>query len=432
MTTIKNLRVVLLAGFFLAGIQLAAHAQTDTTFLAQKITLQQYLNTVGKKNIGYAAERYKVDIAAAGVESAKVFPDPSLSLGISDNQQAKLQLGRTYEVGLGATLELGGKRSARINLAKSQTELSSALLMDFFRNLRADAATAYYNALQQSQLVKVQENSYQTMKKLANADSIRFKLGEISETDARQSKLEANTMLSSLFQLEADWKISLSQLSFFAGRKELDTLLFVPEGDFERLDRPFVLADLIVIAQNSRADAVAALNNKTVSENSLKLVKANRKIDLGLSTAFTYNTEATNEVAPSPAHHTVNAGISFPLKFSNFNKGDLHAAKFSINQSVLQYDEVLMQIQIEVTQASFNYKAARKQVEQYKNGLLSEAKKIFNGKVYSYKRGESSLLEVLDAQRTYNEVQQGYYESLYGYAAALIQLERAAGIWDLD
>lgn len=58
--------------------------------------------------------------------------------------------------------------------------------------------------------------------------------------------------------------------------------------------------------------------------------------------------------------------------------------------------------------------------------------KVLTGKVYSYKRGETSLLEVLNAQRTYNDVQQNYYQALFNYAGALITLECSAGIWDLQ
>ena len=48
-----------------------------------------------------------------------------------------------------------------------------------------------------------------------------------------------------------------------------------------------------------------------------------------------------------------------------------------------------------------------------------------------YKRGETSILDVLVAQRTYNEVQQEYLETMKGYAASLVALERACGIWDI-
>ena len=408
---------------------LTGKAQTDTSFARKAITLDRYLSLVGKQNLNYIAAQYNVSIAEAGIESAKVFPDPELNIGGYDNQQSTMHLGQGYSAGIGTTVELGGKRRARIALARSQAELSKALLQDFFRNLRADAAIAYFNAIQQYNLFRVLENSYTTMKQLADADSIRFKLGAITEIDARQSRLEAGNLLNSLFQSEADWKAALVQLSFNIGEGQADTFL-LPAGDAMQLHRNFSLPALISDAQINRADAIATQNAKTVAGKSLQLAQANRRIDLGISAGMQYAGEATNETAPTPAYRSISAGISVPLKFSNLYKGEIMAGKYAIKQSEVQYEQVMLQIQAEVTQAYLNYKAAEKQVTQYNNGLLTEADKVFAGKIYSYKRGETSLLEVLNAQRTYNEVQQNYYQSLYGYAAALITLERSAGIWD--
>ncbi|QNK64025.1 TolC family protein [Pedobacter sp. PAMC26386] len=425
-----NLTKYTLSLAFFTTIAFAGQAQIDTLSLKSKISVMQYLNRVGNENLGYAAEKYNVNIAEAGIETAKIFPDPQFSAGAFDNQQAKLKLGQGVTLGLGTNLELGGKRKARIGLAKSQTELSKALLLDYLRNLRADAALAYYGAIQQYELMKVQQYSYQMMKQLADADAIRHQLGAITETDARQSKLESSTLQNSVYQSEADWKNSLIKLSAYLRRSKVDTLL-VPDGDFENLARELNYQTLISNAQNIRADAVAALNNKTVAERSLALVKANRTIDLGINAGLQFNGVSKNEEAPTPYHRTFSAGFSVPLKFSNHYKGDLKAAQSTIKQAGVQYEQVLQQIQVEVTQAYFNYTAAQKQVQQYKNGLLTEGKKILTAKMYSYKRGETSLLEVLNAQRTYNEVQQGFYESQSNYAAALIELERSAGIWDI-
>ncbi|RAJ26330.1 TolC family protein [Pedobacter cryoconitis] len=420
----------ILSWCLLTGIALNGQAQVDTLSLKSKISVLQFLNRVGKENLGYAAAQYDVSIAQAGIETAKIFPDPEFSAGAFDNQQAKLKLGQGVTLGLGTTIELGGKRRARINLAKSETELNKALLLDYLRNLRADAALAYYNAIQQHELLQVQQYSYQMMKQLADADAVRYRLGAITETDARQSKLEASNLQNSVYQNEADWKGSLVKLSAYLGKKSAD-MLVIPDGDFENLVRDINYQSLISNAQTIRADAVAALNSKTVAERSLALVKANRKVDLGVNAGLQFNGVSTNVDAPTPYHRTFNAGFSVPLKFSNHYKGDLKAAQFTIKQAGVQYEQVQQQIQVEVTQAYFNYTAAQKQVQQYKNGLLTEGKKILTAKMYSYKRGETSLLEVLNAQRTYNEVQQGFYESQSNYAAALIELERAAGIWDI-
>ena len=78
------------------------------------------------------------------------------------------------------------------------------------------------------------------------------------------------------------------------------------------------------------------------------------------------------------------------------------------------------------------YLAYCKQVENYDNGMISNAQNVRKGKIYSYSRGETSLLEVLNAQRTYNDIQQSYYETLFNRAVALVELEKAAGIWDIS
>lgn len=82
-------------------------------------------------------------------------------------------------------------------------------------------------------------------------------------------------------------------------------------------------------------------------------------------------------------------------------------------------------------QAYWSYELCSKQVEQYDNGLLRQAAEVMEGKNYSYQRGEVSLLEVLDAQRTYDEVQAQYIETLFNYSVALVELERAVGLWDI-
>ena len=381
--------------------------------------------------MNYVAQKFNVNIAEAGIETAKIFPDPQLEVGGFDNGQRRMSMGYGFNSGLSWTLELGGKRKARIDLAKSEAELSKLLLLDYFRNLRADATLNYLTALQNKLLLDVKISSYQSMNQLAKSDSIRFKLGSITEIDARQSKLEAGTMLNDVFSGEAQWKSTLVSLFLFLGAKQTDTLIY-PEGDFSKFDRDFNLLQLITTAQNNRADLLAALQNKVVAQNLLKLAKANRVIDLGLATGATYASSDINIIAPTPSFTQFNGGISLPLKFSNNHPGELKAAYYYSLQTEIQYKQIELQIQAEITQAYFGYLASKKQVQQFNTGLLTEAKAVLDGKKYSYQRGETSLLEVLNAQRTYNDVQQNYYQTLYNNSATLIELERAAGIWDIN
>lgn len=425
MTNKVNLRKSILLGV-LCFITIAVYAQEK-----QVLTFGKYLNNVKNSNISYLAEKYNVNIADAAVKAAKVFPDPELSVSYGNNQNWDLQMGYNVDAELSYTLELGGKRKARIRLAQSEKEMTEALLEDYFRNLQADATIAYLEALKQKSLLEIQKSSYQQMAGLARADSIRFRLGDITEVDALQSRLEASTMLNDLYESEGELRNSLVQLALLQGSIDVE----LPDsigGTLAYYERHFDLPLLIVEAQNNRADLQAALKSNEVSQNNLRLAKANRAIDLGISIGGTYSSIVRNEIAPAPAFKGIMAGVSIPLKFSNANKGELRAARFAAEQQERQYEAVQQQISAEVVQAYHQYMTACRQVEQFNTGLLHEAETIFQKKRYSYERGETSILEVLNAQRTYNEVQVSYNETLFVCAATLVELERACGIWNIE
>lgn len=248
------------------------------------------------------------------------------------------------------------------------------------------------------------------------------------EIDAVQSKVEAGILLNGVLEAEADWKNAFSQIALMTGIPKSDTLYY-PNGNLQIPNRSFFLNDLITTAQNNRADLVAALYNKEVSQKALVLAQKERKMDidlkLGAGNLYSLNYEFPNTTA-------VTGGIAIPLKFSNHYKGDIKMAQFQILQAEDLYKQAELQIRVEISQAFQRYNAFCKQVDRFDNGLLENAQKVRQGKIYSYNRGETSLLEVLNAQRVYNDTQFDYFETLYNRAAALVELEKAAGIWDIN
>jgi len=390
--------------------------------------LAEYLNRVSTNNLGYIAEKFNLSISDAGVEKAKVFQDFSLSLDYTQSKEDGSNSGYSISSELGKTINLAGKRRARIDLALSENQLAKALVEDYFRNLQAEAAILYMEALKQNQLLRVKIDSYQTIKKLSDADSIRFSIGNIMEIDAAQSKVEAGILLNELQQAEAEWRNALNQIALMVGNEYCDSILF-PTGSLKNTLRAFVLSDLITSAVNNRTDLQVAMKNKEVSQRLLRLTRKERRMDIDLKLGL------ENSYLPaggSPAATGITAGIAIPLKLSNLNRGEIKIAQYQIEQADILYKQAELQVKHEVIQAYNLYIAYCKQVDSFDNGLLKNARNVKRGKIYSYERGETSLLEVLNAQRTYNEIQVAYHEALFNRAAALVELEKAAGIWDIS
>ena len=416
--------------YFIIGVTLLL-SMTNKVQAQEKevLNFEEYLSLVGKKNLGYAAQKYNIGMAEASIQTASMFPDPQLDLETTNNG-IKENMGYVYGASIGWTLELGGKRKARVNLAKDQSELSKIQLQDFFRNLRADATLGYLEALKSKAILEVQQDSYKNILQLAKSDSIRYRLGTISLVTSKQSKLEAASLLNEIYQAESAEQQAITGLAVFLSDGKITDRDVA--GDFNAFNRDFNIDDLIIQALNTRADLLAAKQNTQVAKSQINLEKANRKIDLGINAGAERHTEATNEIAPSPTVNAVKLGLSIPLKFSNRRNAGVKIAEMAHSQAELEYHQIEQGIQAEVMQAYQQYIATQKQVKQFHNGMLTEAKSILDGITYSYKRGESSILEVLNAQRTYNGVRKDYYQALADNATALIELERRAGIWYIN
>lgn len=395
----------------------------------QSLTYTQYMDKVNAGNLEYAAQKLNVSISEAEAIAANVRNDPQLGFNYFNNEQAKKKMGYGGSVSISQTVTFG-KRTANVELARSESALSKALLADYLRNLRADATVAYLEALKQDQLYKVKQNAYQNLYELAQSDSIRLSKGKIMEIDAIQSKLEAGMMYNELLQSESEMKNALASLSIYTGTKE-STLLFRPDASLHLPRHDFDLSDLIKQGTVSRSDITAAMQNIDVANRALKVARRERNMDVDVSLEVSHNAQVKNEEAPAPAYSGITAGIAIPLQFSRFNKGAILAAKRRTEQAAIEYDGAVLQVQNEILKAYHQYESLTKQVGHYENGMLEQANQVLKGKIYSYNRGEVSLLEVLNAQRTYDDVQALYYETLFNYASALVELEKSVGIWDI-
>lgn len=393
------------------------------------LSYQEYLGKVSSGNLEYAVEKLNVSTAQADLVAARVFNDPELSVSYFNNENSKLQMGEGFAVGLTQTVTLG-KRSAAIGMARSESELTQVLLTDYFRNLQADATLTYLEAIKQQKLYEVKKNAYNNLRQLAESDSVRYTLGKIMEVDAIQSKLEAGILRNEFLQAETDVKNAYAAMAVMMGTFSTDTL-YQPVSELQTQHKDFILGDLIATAIDSRSDLVAFYKNTIVAHKAVKVARRENIPDIDLSVEVGKNARVKNEEAPAPPFTGVTVGVAFPLKFSAMNRGAIHAAKFKEQQTHLQYDQARLQVQTEVLQAYHQYQSLVEQVKHYENGMLQQAKEVLNGKIYSYNRGEVSLLEILNAQRTYDEVQAQYIETLYNYNAALVELEKSAGIWDI-
>ena len=203
---------------------------------------------------------------------------------------------------------------------------------------------------------------------------------------------------------------------------------YYPVDKLDRVSKHYMLTDLISLGLQNRSDLVAAAASIDMSAKTRVLAKRQRIPDLDINVGVG-NDFAIPDIGPRSK--SISAGFAVPIMFSNIYKGDLKIAEYYEGQAEKQFSLVQLKIRTEITEAFQNYITAKSKVNNFEVNLLNQSEKVLQGKMYSYQRGETSLLEVLNAQRTYNEIQTSYIETQNESYNALIELERAAGIWDI-
>jgi cobalt-zinc-cadmium efflux system outer membrane protein len=392
------------------------------------LAFDAYLGRVLQSNLELAAERFNVPVAEAQIAIAKIFPDPTLTGGIGSIDLSHVGAPNSTTLGLSETVELGGKRGARVAVARSGHAGARADLDDFLRTLRANAAGAFVDALHARMVLERKRLTLVSLERLVAVNRERMRAGDIGEVAVLQSRVEAERFRSEVVAAEADVRSADLGLGLLVGQG--GPAAFTAAGDLKPETRAFDLARLIETARQARPDVVSKRYALDAGRSRVRLAHANRWIDLTLSVDWLHSGAGENDFL-QPPFDALGATLSLPLPFSHIYRGELDAAIAGQSQAEWALRSVEVKAEVEVRQAFEKYRAAAERVAIYKSGVLDDADKVLAGTLYSYQRGAATLLEVLDAQRTDNEVHIAYADALADDAHALIALEQAAGIWDV-
>lgn len=413
-----------------AGVAGAQGAASNPS--PEEITFLRFLGEVLVNNLDYAAERYDVSIAEAERAAAGVFPNPQLEIGDARDvtHHGAERMPEVRSIGITQTFELGGKRKARQRVAELNVRASAATLDEFLRNLRLDAATAFAEALATQHAYDEKRRSAAILNDVLAVSEQRLRVGDVSEVDVAQIRIEALQLRNEALASEADAHAARIALTSFLGRERADaTLLAV--GSLQQPSKIYDLRQLVAQMLADRADLMALRHARDAAGAEISLAKASRFPDLDIGVGMTRNGESTNSIAPSPEFDAVGISFALPIPLFNRNRAEISAASLRFHQAERVLDAAEQKAQVDLRGAYERHRLATERAAQFPGRALQDADQVLEAKRYSYQRGQTTLLDFLEAQRSSSEVHLSYYETLADQAAALIELERAAGLWDI-
>jgi cobalt-zinc-cadmium efflux system outer membrane protein len=325
-----------------------------------------------------------------------------------------------FDVGVSYLFERGRKRQHRLQAAKDQTAVTTSQVADNERTLTFNVAQQFVSVQLAESTLDLAIKDMKSFQNTVDISQARYKAGDISEGDYLKIKLQ-------LLQFQSDVsQAQLSKIQALVGLRQLLGYKTVSEdfdvsGDFDYVPVTVKLEDLQAKALQNRPDFRAALEAVTLAKSQYQLARANGKRDV---TGF-FNYTHTAGV------NTADMGASFELPIFDRNQGEIARTNYAINQA--QELELAANDQV-LSDVLTAYEAVRDNdqvVTLYRSGYLDAAKQSRDISEYSYKRGAASLLDFLDAERSYRATELAYRQSLAAYLTAVEQLREAVGVRSL-
>jgi len=392
-----------------------------------RVEFPAYLERVLATNPDLAASREAVSIADAQIAVAKAFPDPDVTAGATQIDVSRQGSPTIAGLQLNVPVELGGKRGARVAVARSGVDAARADHQDAARSLRATAVNAYVDALHARLVVELKRTEHESLERLVAINERRLAAGDVPVVAVLQSRVEARQFEADVLSATGDQKaadVALLQLlgpSAVGLGEALDVA-----GDL-RVTASAVVASRALAELENRADVRAARARVDQAERQVKLEEANRVVDVTAGVGWSHSFAATG----SPASDTIGLTLSVPIPISHVYRGPLEAARAAKRQAEQQLASVRARAQGELRQAFAHFDAAASRVRLYESGTLADADQVLDKTLYNYQRGGATLTDYIVAQRTAADVHLAYFDALADRTHALAAVEQASGLSDL-
>lgn len=409
----------------LPGLAMLAFGQAVQSPI--RITLDQAVQLALAHNHALQAARTTIAQAKDAEVTANLRPNPTLGvdyigLPLRPSQFNWNNITNTteFDTGLSYLFERGKKRQNRLQNAQDQTAVTKSTVADNERTLTFNVATAFTNVLLAESTLDFARQDLSSFQNTINISEAQYKAGGISEGDFLKIKLQLLQFQTDVTAAELAKQQALVSLRQLLGFESVP-LDYDVAGTLEYQKLPYTVEDLQVMALKDRPDLLAAQQGVTEAQSAYKLQRAIGKVDVTGTLNYTHISD----------QDTTSFFVSMPLPVFNRNQGQIAQAKDAIVQAQETQQEASEQVMSDVQSAFESLRTNEQTLKIYDSGYLQDSKESVDISQYAYKRGAASLLDFLDAERSYRDTQLAYRQQLASYMLALEQLREAVGTRNL-
>lgn len=394
----------------------------------EPLTINQAVEEAIRNNPGLMAERLGIPVAQTAVITAGLRPNPVASYAADyvGHGTALNQLENTsppdFSFRVDYPWERGHKRELRLDAAAYQRRIAELRVLDFVRRLRLDVTLACIDLIEAKARVTLANDSLKSLDGIVNLNETRLRAGAIAPLELTRSRVAMLQFRANVKTAELALVTARSRLQTLLGRKTADVMIDLDEGLHAPLPQIGPnLAALRDVAIASRPDIRAIQQDQARSQADLRLQVAQGKVDYTFGSQYHVTQGITHPIS------SVGFFFSVPIPVYNRNQGEIARARAEQSQLGKSLEALQAQVTGEVTTAYQEFESARQLVTEIERDLIKPSEDARDTTRYVYQAGASSLLEVLDAQRAFNETMSTYYGAQADFRRASTKLASVVG-----
>jgi cobalt-zinc-cadmium efflux system outer membrane protein len=407
----------------MAGMPIAISAQTVLTWPEIKDKFEAANPTL-------KAAQLSIDESRAAEITAYLRPNPDFSLATDGTQIDTFHSNGYFRPFAGTQLspsvsylhELAQKRELRLETAKKTTDVAVSAYSDQERGLTFSLRNAYVQVLQNKAFLQNAKDNLDYWDRELRIDRQRFDAGDLAQIDYDRLRLQRIPFESDFETATVNLRTAKIQLlQLLDDRTPIEQ--FDVTGTYDYTDALISMDEFRNAALNARPDLREALQNVELAKLNHKLAVANGSADPTFSVWYTHNPSFNNPYA----HDTIGASVSIPLRIFDRNQGEKARTQLDIGRNEQLVDAAQAQVFNDVDSAYVTLVAALNLLRPYKAQYLKLASDTRDKVQFAYQNGGASLLDYLDAEKTYRDTRLAYLNLIGSYLTAAAQMNLAAG-----
>jgi cobalt-zinc-cadmium efflux system outer membrane protein len=404
--------------WMVVSLTLALAGEAYAQAAVDRLTLDEAVALATRENPVLRAKEFELRAVQASEVTAALRPNPTASY--SSEQFA---FGRAtdavqqHTASLSQLIETGGKRQRRIDSARAATQVTGAELADVRRQVVYQVRKAFTDIFTARANLALAEQGLRTLDDVERLQRFRAERGDISELELLRIQVQRFAFERDATDARAALRAGVISLRAVLGPQRVSENVDVV-GDLTYREITRSRDDLEAAALANRPDLRAAEATRARARADYSLARANASWDFAPMV----------EYQRIGADNTIGFGISMPLRVFDRNQGEIERTRAEVDRADALRDATVLQTRRDVASALATVVSEGDKLRLLREVYLPKAQQARDTVEFAYRRGGVSLLDFLDAQRTYRETALEQVRALGNYVTAIDLLEAAVGI----